>query len=366
MLAIQPPASRPRRTKTSTRGSAPGPRAAGQAKRSSRLPAFASPPSVDLAGRAVALGRDVPREFDAPLAPHHKLIGRWVAGRETAAPPMTRPEARKHIERVFGDAVLEILKPVDMAQFRVVALAGDEALTPALALICDTVGAIELGWIETSNALSNSLRGPVAPMMWQATAYKALCEALPRVLPIFGYAELFEHIAAYYWEDETTDVEAVKSMVQWHGADPDEIDEEMLPSAMNARRPAWMIATNAGPLKHLPVKLADRIRRLRIAAAAVERKPNAWRYDHETACSYVPEYEDCSTLPPVTLVPPDPFARELDDAGRSGMETGWMDIAGLCQPADAAAVDNWFSDLKLRVEVLLAAQDLIACDPTKP
>jgi hypothetical protein len=309
----------------------------------------------------------MPREFDAPLAPHHRLIGRWVAEQDKSARKLTRAEARRHIERRFAQAVQDILHPINIAELRVVALIGDEAHAPALAVICDTVGAIDLGWIETSNVLANTMLGPVAPMRWQAAAYKALTMALPSVLPIFGYDELFEHISAYYWDGATDDLDAVKALTEWHGADPDDIDEEMLPSAMNARRPAWMLAKNASPLQHLSPGLRDRIRRVRAAEKAVRAarrdSANAWHFDFHLICEYVDDYEDSSTLPPLTLVPADHFARELDDAGRQGMETSFIDVAGLCPLRDDAKVADWFASLRLGVELLLAAQDLIASDP---
>jgi len=343
--------------------------AAAGTSRFSRPVVSASRRSVDLAGRAVRLSPDVPVVFDAPLAPHHKVIGRWVAMRETSVRRKTRTEARRQIERVFDAAVLEILAPLQLADLRVVPLVGDDILPPALALICDSIGSLELGWIEKSNVLSQTLVGAVPPVKWRATAYKALGETLKSVLPIFGYDDLFEHIAAYYWEGETDDAAAVKAMLEWHGTDPNEIDEEMLPSAINARRPAWMIATNAGPLKALPAGLRDRICRLRAAHKAITSlKPdgNAWHFDFEEIGAYVSDYEDCSTLPPLTLVPFDHFARELDEVGRHGMETRFMDIVGLCLLSDADKVERWFTSLKLGVELLLAAQDLIDTDPVKP
>jgi hypothetical protein len=325
------------------------------------------PLSADLAGRAVAISPDVPASFDVPLAPHHKLLGRWVAAQQTMEESYTRPEARRLIERTFDRAVLEILSPIQMGTLRVVVLRGDEQLPPAIALICDDVGQVDLGWIEVDNVLSNTLRGPVAPMRWQAAAYKALDETLSIALPLFGYEQLFEEFSMYHWDGNTDDVTATRAMIEYLGHEPEDIDEEMLPSAVNARRPAWMIPENAAPLKELPAGLRNRLRRLRAAYKALKdsgHEQNAWYFDFHTVCEYMPAYEDCSTLPPMTLVPADHFARELDDVGRPGMELGFLDIAGLCPLGDAADIDRWFASLKLGADFLLAAQDLVLTDPT--
>ncbi len=71
-------------------------------------------------------------------------------------------------------------------------------------------------------------------------------------------------------------------------------------------------------------------------------------------------------MPPITLVPFEQFARELDDVGRFGMEQGFYDIAGFCQLIDVATVDAWFASLRVGAELLLAAQDLINLDPANP
>lgn len=341
----------------------------GQPNRSSRPQDCASRPSADLAGRSVALSIDVPAAFDVPLAPHHKLIGRWVAGQEDGERRYSRPEARRHIEHVFNAAVLEILKPFDLAELRVVALCGDEQLPPALVMICDSIGEIDLGWIAKSNVLSDTMLGHVAPVSWRATAYKALVETLNAALPVFAYDDLFEEIALYYWDGETEDEGARKALIMYHGAEPDDLDEMTMPSQMHARRPDWMLAESAAPYKRLPEGLCQRLRRLRKAHDAVKAfgpLGSAWHFDWDAIREYLPEYEDRGTLPGLTLVPFDHFARELDDVARHGMEYGFMDVAGLCQLTDAAKVDDWFASLKLGVELLLAAQDLINFDPANP
>jgi len=324
-----------------------------------------SRPSVELAGRSVALSIDVPAGFDAPLAAHHKLIGAWVASHEKSDVLLTRADARKHIERAFNAAVIEILKPFNLADLQVLALAGDDGTAPAIAIVCDTVGQIELGWIEESNPLTAQPGKRVAPQRWCAAAYQALLETLPVALPIFGYGDLFEEMAAFSWDGETTDVAAIKAMVEM-GQDLGDIDEEMLPSAMNARRPGWMLAENAAPMKQLPAELRRRIYRLRDLRAAIKAIPaetNAWHFSFDQVVEYMPEFEDASHLPTMTLVPADQFARELDYVADYGMQQGFMNIAGLCSLSDAAAVDAWFASLKLGAEFLLAAQELITIDP---
>lgn len=357
------------KAKPFTRASSPQSRAGRLARprRFNHPLACTSRPSADLVGRSVGISAEVPAGFDAPLAEHHKMIGRWVVAREGSTARYTRDRSRAHIEHVFSAAVLEILAPFKLADLRVVALAGDSDHPPAIAVICDSVGQIDLGWIEKSNVLSTTMFEAVAPLGWRATAYKALVETLHSVLPVFSYHDLFDEIAAYYWEGETDDDSARRSQVEWHGADPDEIDEEMLPSAINARRPDWMLAENACALKHLPSTLRARLRRLREAhraVKAIDPDGSAWRFELDAVNEYLPGFEDCSHLPPLTLVPFDQFARELDDVAQHGMQQGFMDVTGLCALTAPAAIDTWFASLKVGAELLLAAQDLIDFDPS--
>lgn len=325
-----------------------------------------SRPSADLAGRAVCISSDVPAMFDVPLAAHHKLIGRWV---DTIAPSdslCTRHEARARIERTFNDAVLDILKPFDIVDLRAVVLIGDDVLPPALVLICDGLGQIDLGWIEKSNVLRETVFANVAPLGWRAAAYKELVSTLNIALPVSHYDDLFDAVSMYHWEGEVTDEGARAALVEWFCQDGDEVDEEMLPSAMNARRPDWMLAANAAPLKDMPPALANRIRALRKAHTALKAHDfdnGAWQLDLELLWKYVPDYRDRPGEPPLTLVPFDQFARELDEINRMGMEQGFMDVAGFCQLDDADKVGAWFASLKLGVEFLLAAQDLLNFDP---
>lgn len=320
-----------------------------------------------MVGRAVAISAAVPSMFDAPLAPHHKLIGRWVAVQTAPDMLFTRPEARRHIERVFEAAVLDILKPFDFADLRVVALVGDEKLPPALAVICESVGQIDLGWIEKSNVLSDTLFGPVAPVGWRAAAYSLLESTLGDALPVFGYADLFEEVSAYYWDGATDDEGARATLIEYHGEDPDVAYEMTLPSEMNARRPDWMTG-KPSPIKDMPRALRDAIARVREthkALMAAGRDGSAWWANREHQSDYLPGLEDHSHLPPMTLVPFDHFARELDDVGRFGMEQGFDNIAGLCPLTDVGTIDTWFATLKLGADFLLAAQQLISLYPAK-
>lgn len=331
------------------------------AKRPNRLharPASAFRRSADLAGRAVAISADVPAIFDAPLPPHHKLIGRWVATQETSPALYTRPAARRHIEGVFNAAVLEILDPIEIADFRVAVILNEEDGTPAIAVICQSLGQIDLGWIETGDA----------PIPWRAAAYSALEQCLGLALPIFGYSDLFEQISMYYWDGEIDDEGARQSLIAYHGADAAELDEITLPSEMDARRPEWMIDANAAPTARLPAGLHQKLCRLNETHKALKGfspECSAWYADHQTIHDYIPEFEDCSSLPPLTLVPFDHFARELDDVGRNGMEMGFMDVAGLCPLPNANHIDEWFASLRLGAEFLLAAQKLIQLDPAQ-
>ena len=321
-------------------------------------PACPSRRSADLAGRAVAISADVPAIFDAPLPPHHKLIGRWVAAREASSGLYTRAAARQHIEGIFNAAVLEILDPIEIADFRVAVILKEGDGTPAIAVICQNLGQIELGWIETGDA----------PIPWRAAAYRALEQCLGRVLPIFSYEDLFNEISIYYWDGETDDERARQSLIAYHGADADELDELTLPSEMNARRPEWMIKENAAPSARLPSGLRQKLKRFHAAHKAVgslRPERNAWDFDLEVAYDYIPGIEECSSLPPLTLVPFDHFARELDDVARNGMEMGFMEVAGLCPLPDANHIDDWFASLRLGAEFLLAAQELIQVDPAK-
>lgn len=328
--------------------------------------ASASRPSADLAGRSVALSVDVPASFDTPLAAHHKAIGRWVASFESTPARYSRQEARARIERVFNSAVLQILSPIEIADLRVVAFIGNDDLPPAIAIICDSIGQVDLGWIEKDNVLSNTLFGNVAPLGWRAAAYKALVEMLRAALPVFGYEDLFEEFAMYHWDGATDDAAAIRTLLEYHCEDPDEIDEDMLPSAMSARRPQWMLGENADPLKRLPADLRAALARLRAAYKAVKAvgpDANAWHSDFELITAYMPHLEDCSPLPAMTLVPFDHFTRELDEVGRHGMETSFMDVAGICPLSDGVTIDAWFNSLKIGTEFLLAAQHLINLDP---
>jgi hypothetical protein len=298
--------------------------------------------------------------FDVPLPPHHKLIGRWVATRETSARLFTRPEARRHIEGAFNAAVLKILDPIELADFRVAVILNEEDGTPAIAVICQSLGQIDLGWIETGDA----------PIPWRAAAYRALEQCLGRVLPIFGYEDLFNEISMYYWDGEIDDQAARQSLIAYHGADAEELDELTLPSEMNARRPEWMIEENAAPSARLPAGLRRTLKRFHAAHKAVgalRPERNAWDFDLQVAYDYIPGIEECSSLPPLTLVPFDHFARELDDVGRNGMEMGFMEVAGLCPlpDADSGHIDDWFASLAVGAEFLLAAQELIQLDPTQ-
>ncbi|CAN5575137.1 hypothetical protein BH10PSE14_BH10PSE14_06500 [soil metagenome] len=349
-----------------TRGSALAPRLSVSASRSIRRQAFASRPSADLAGRSVALSLDVPASFDATLASHHKAIGRWVATRGDVAAQFTRPDARRHIEQTFNESVLAILAPFNLADLGVTVLLGDDNMPPAIAIACGTIGQIDLGWIEEDNVLRNTLLKRVAPLGWRAAAYRELCGTLSCALPIFGYDDLVEEYAAYYWDGDTTDAGAISAMVENQGAELDDIDQEMLPSAMNARRPDWMLAANADPIKRQPVALRRAIRALRDAHKEVKNlgpDGNAWHFDFHMAVEYLPEMEDCSHLPAMTLVPADHFGRELDDVAQHGMQQGFMDIAGICPLPDAASVERWFDSLQVGARFLAAAQDLINLNP---
>jgi hypothetical protein len=292
------------------------------------------------------------------LAAHHKLIGRWVAGREAPTRRYTRPEARARIEQVFDAAVMDVLRPVELADFTVALLHSEEDGPPAIAIVCQSTGALDLGWIETGDA----------PVPWRAAAYKALDLTLGRVLPVFGYADLLETFALCYWDGETDDEAARQSLIHYHGMEPDEIGNLTLLSGMEARRPAWMIAANAAPSAQLPPPLRRALRNLRQAHRAIGKcgpEHDAWYFDCETAEAYIPDCNERSLLPPLTLVPADIFARELDDVGRHGMELGFMDIAGLLPLPDAGQIDDWFASLKLGVRFLRAAQDLLNFDPNK-
>ncbi len=313
--------------------------------------------SADLAGRAVALSGDIPTIFDAPLARHHRLVGSWVAASAPTATTFTRPLVRRHIERVFGAAVRDILQPVDLADLRVTVLGGGEVLPSALVVTCDSVGQLDLGWIEDSEA----------PLPWRAAAYVAIEEMLGRVLPVFGYQDLFDEIACYYWDGATDDDAARAALIACHGADEDDLEHKALPSTMNARRPGWMIATNVSPSADLPValrQLLDRVRQSHDSLADMSPDCDAWHVDFEIVRDHLPGLEECSHLPPLTLVPVEQFACEVDDVGRHGMETGFMDVAGLYPLPDADRIDGWFASLRLSARFLCAVQDLLRFDPS--
>ena len=269
---------------------------------------------------------------------------------------------------MFDAAVRAILSPFALVDLQVVALVGEDALPPALAVICDSIGQLDLGWIEKSNLLQDTVFGNVAPVGWRAAAYRAIESTLGTALPIFGYADLFEEVSAYYWDGATDDDGARATLIDYFGHDPDDVSAMTLPSEMNARRPDWMTA-KAAPMKDMPPALRHALARLRdthAALKAVGTDGNAWRVERGNLSDYIPKFEDCSHLAPITIVPFDQFAQEIDDVARFGMEQGFDDIAGLCPLTDAGKVDAWFASLRIGTEFLLATQDLINLDPANP
>jgi hypothetical protein len=348
----------PRSPRRSTRRSSSA-RAVPKAKLTHFLPHEISdyPRSADIAGRAVTISPDVPLGFDQPLAAHHKIIGGWVAASDRSAMRYTSWEARRRIERDFEAAVLNLLRPLTLANFRVAVLAGDEAESPAIAVICDSIGQLDLGWIEDSDA----------PVAWRATAYSALETMLGTALPIFGYQDLFDEISLYYWDGETDDEAARQCMISYHGVDPADLDGLTLPSEFNGRRPEWMISEASASNRTLPAGLRRALRALRASHSRLLRLPedrNAWRFDLDLIHEHVPHFEECSTLPPLTLVPVDVFGREIDDVARHGMEYGFMDVAGICSVDRPGVLDDWFSSFRAGAEFLLGAQNLIQLDPS--
>lgn len=277
---------------------------------------------------------------------------------------LTRTEARRYIEQEFDRLVMAALGGSDLADLRTVALYGQDGDPPAIAIICDSVGQIDLGWIEKTNVLSHTLNGSVAPVGWRAAAYAALCSTLSMVIPLFDFGSMMEELSMYYWDGETEDEGARKAIAYHNG----EFEDGMtLPSDVAAKRPDFMLAENKGPLKDMPPALRARLKRLREAYAALKRfgtEGNAWYFDFEKVTEYLPEYEDCATIPPMTLVPAEQFDMELDEVGRAGMELRFFDIAGFCHLTEPAVLDQWFTSLRLGCELLHAAQSLIETDPT--
>lgn len=294
--------------------------------------------------------------FDQPLSDHHKMVGRWIASTEQATGHLTRPEARRHIERVFKGDVLEILRSVTIAELRVVVLNGENCDAPAIAIVCDSIGQLDLGWIEDSDL----------PIPWRAAAYRALEETLGTALPVFSYQDLFDEISMYYWDGETEDDAARQSLIAFHGADASEIEAQILPSAMNAKRPDWMFAAKAEETSQLPAALRHALSQLRDAHKTLTNQPDehhAWRLEMDVLYEYVPGIEECSPLPPLTLVPVEQFAVEVDDIGRHGMEYGFMDVTGLCPLPQADALDAWFASLVVGARFLRAAQNVLELYP---
>lgn len=290
------------------------------------------------------------------------MLGRWLAEHQPSVRAITRLEARQQIEAAFEVAVQDVMAGINIAEFRVVVLLGEHDNPPALAIICDSIGQVELGWIEQTNVLANTMNGLVAPVGWRAGAYKALVDTLAAALPLFTYDDMIQELSAYYWDGETEDGPAAEAL-EMLGHDP---DDTILPSQVHAKKPDFMLAANAAPLKDLPPALAQILRRVHNAHAALTtvREGNAWYFEHEQLIEYAPEYEDAAYLPPMTLVPVDAFTAEVDEVGRMGMESIFQSAAGLCPIADVAAIDRWFATLRLGADLLTAAQDLIAFDPS--
>lgn len=307
----------------------------------------------------------VPTGFDAPLGPHHRIIGQWAARHAPVDRLLTRAEARRHIEQSFNQAVLDIIGVNTLADLRVVALAGDGGeQPPAIAILCDSVGQIDVGWIERTNVLANTLNGFVAPVGWRARAYGALHQ-LAAVLPMFDFDGMMEELSGYYWDGETEDEGARHALVTYHGQDPDDV---ILPSQIRDRRPDYMLSTNADPLKALPRALRAALRRVEAAWNSVwacKEPSNAWHFDFHQITDYLPEYEDSSPLPALTTVPFDVFAEELDNIGQHGMEVGFHNVCGLCPLTHPDVLDQWFASLRLGAELIAAVQDLIDLDVSK-
>lgn len=307
----------------------------------------------------------VPTGFDAPLGPHHRIIGQWVARHAPIDRLLTRAEARRHIEQSFQRAVLDIIGVNTLADLRVTVLAGDGAeQPPAIAIICDSIGQIDMGWIERTNVLADTLNGFVAPVGWRAAAYKVLWR-LAAVLPMFDFDGMMEELAGYYWDGETEDDGARHALVTYHGHDPDDV---ILPSQIRERRPDYMLAANADPLKALPRTLKAALRRVEAAWNSVrgcKEDGNAWHFDFHQITDYLPEYEDCASLPALTIVPFDVFAQELDEIGRAGMEYGFHNICGLCPLTGPDVLDQWFASFRHGAELIAAVQDLIDLDVSK-
>lgn len=253
--------------------------------------------------------------------------------------------------------MIEILEPVELADLGVTVLRGNDDLPPALAITCESMGQLDLGWIEDSDA----------PMSWRAAAYAALEKMLGSVLPVFGYQYLFEEISRWYWEGETDDDVARQVLIDYHGADAEDLESRTLPSTMNDRRPAWMIGANATPWPDLPAALRERLDALRErhdALGDIAPDRDAWHVNYEIVRGHFPALDECSHLPPLTLVPVEQFACEIDDVGRHGMEVGFMDVAGLYLLTDASLIDGWFTSLRLGARFLCAVQDLIRFNPS--
>lgn len=336
-----------------------------RASRSPRRRASPSRRSVDLAGRPVRLSPAVPAGFDAPLGPHHRIIGQWAARACPVDRLLTRAEARRHIEQSFQRAVLDIIGVNTLADLRVIALAGDGAeQPPAIAILCDSIGQIDMGWIERTNVLADTLNGFVAPVGWRARAYGAL-HRLAAVLPMFGFDEMMEELSGYYWDGETEDEGARHALVTYHGHDPDDV---ILPSQIRDKRPDYMLAANADPLKALPRALQAALRRVEAAWNSVrgcKEQGNAWHFDVYQITDYMPEYEDVSPLPALTTVPFDVYAQELDQIGQAGMEYGFHNVCGLCPLTGPDVLEQWFASLRHGAELIAAVQDLIDLDVSK-
>ena len=303
--------------------------------------------------------------IDAPLGPHHRIIGQWAARACPVDRLLTRAEARRHIEQSFQRAVLDIIGVNTLADLRVVALAGDDdTQPPAIAILCDSIGQIDMGWIEQTNVLANTLNGFVAPVGWRARAYGAL-HRLAAVLPMFGFDEMMEELANFYWYGETEDERARHALVTFHGHDPDDV---ILPSQIRDRRPDYMLAANADPPKALPRALQAALRRVEAAWNSVrgcKQQGNAWHFDFHQITEYLPEYEDVAPLAALTTVPFDVYAQELDQIAQAGMEYGFHNVCGLCPLTGPDVLDQWFTSLRHGAELIAAVQDLVDLDVSK-
>lgn len=302
----------------------------------------------------------IPTRFGNPVGKHHVIIGNWAKEMLASAGPVSESGFKHLIEATFAKVVGDILAPIKLCDLHVmVLLHSEEDEKPAIIIANKSQGQVDLGWIETAEN---------APMEWRCAAYRALVSNIHPIIPMITFDDMFEHLSMLYWDGSTEDHEAREALIHDHGHDEEDLEGMTMPSDVKAKAPAWMDDyAGEAPARPFHPELAKLFRDLRKARRRFDKaqaKANPFAFDFDDLCSYAPWYEESYCLPPMTVVPFDIFAEEIDDCARGGMEQGFLDVCGLylIDPA-SPQIDKWLETLRASVAVIDCIQRLTAWEP---